>query len=76
MPEENEKKKSKLFDKIVMGAIIGGAIGSVVGASVRCKKEEDKKESGKIFKKFLSVFRRKGTNDLKEIPNELEEYKK
>lgn len=74
-----------------MGAIIGGAIGSVVGASVRGKKEENAKEevlnelkktkniSKIILRKFIGIFRKRGKDintDAKEIPNELEEYKK
>jgi gas vesicle protein len=89
MSEENPKKKSRLFDKIMMGAIIGGAIGSVVGASVSGKKEQEEakeevakeltkaKESSKtILRKFLGIFRKKEENGTKKIPNELEEYKK
>jgi gas vesicle protein len=88
MAEEN-KKKGRLFDKIVMGAIIGGAIGSVVGASVSGKKEQDeakqevteeyekaKASSKTILKKLIDLFRKKEADNVKKIPNELEEYKK
>ena len=91
MTEENKKKKRRIFDKVVMGAIIGGAIGSVIGASVSGKKDENVKEevleglkkttdaSKTILKKVIGIFRRKDKNlnsDAKEIPNEMEEYQK
>jgi hypothetical protein len=89
MTEENPKKKSRIFDKVVMGAIIGGAIGSVIGASVRVKKEEsvieeatEELEKAKnaprtVFRAILGMFRRKKHHETtKEIPNEMEEYRK
>ncbi|MDD3861955.1 MAG: hypothetical protein PHP74_03660 [Candidatus Gracilibacteria bacterium] len=84
MEEENNKKKKRVWDKILMGAIIGGAIGSVVGASVKAQKKEENAEElnpepKKIFKKFLGIFRRKEkslNSEIKKIPNEMEEYKK
>jgi gas vesicle protein len=33
-----DKKKRKIVDKILMGAVIGGAIGSVLGATIAPKK--------------------------------------
>jgi len=88
MTEENKKKARKILDKVVMGAIIGGAIGSVIGASV--SKKNDKEEIAEdlkktkdvpktIFKKFLGIFRKKDKSlkgEIREIPNEMEEYQK
>lgn len=87
-----EKKKGKILDKVMMGAIIGGAIGSVIGASVSSKKEvKDAKEevfeemkkvgnsSRTIFKRIFGVFRRKEKNlkdSARKIPNEMEEVEK
>lgn len=88
MKEDNNKKK-KIFEKLMMGAIIGGAIGSVVGASVKGKKDENiKKEvlgdlkettknSKKMLKKITGFFRKKNKSlnvKTRKIPNEMEEY--
>lgn len=39
-----KKKKNRLLDKIIMGAIVGGAIGSVLGASIAPKKGKETRE--------------------------------
>jgi len=87
MSEEDKKKKKKLFDKILMGAVIGGAIGSVVGASVgeNNKRKNEKREKSnpplqekkKYGRKFFGLFKKKHQEGaIKQIPNEMEEYKK
>jgi hypothetical protein len=51
-----QKPKSKVFEKVVMGAIIGGAIGSVVGVSIlKNKKEEGKKTKFMLLRKLLGI---------------------
>lgn len=53
--EENNKKR-KILDKILMGAIIGGAIGSVVGASIAPKKgKETRKDIVDLAKKTTTT---------------------
>ncbi len=84
--EENNKKR-KILDKILMGAIIGGAIGSVVGASIAPKKGKEtrrdimeiaKKTTSKsisLFKKIKQFILRK--KDIKPIiKQETQEAKK
>lgn len=82
-----KKKKSKLLEKVIMGAVIGGAIGSVVGASIKGKKEEPVKEiietahvvgkkSRGLFMRFLRfIMRRKNQPEMKQIPNEMDQTK-
>lgn len=81
---EEKKKKSRIFDKVLMGAIIGGAIGSVVGASISPKKGKETrkkivdvakqatKKSVNIFKKIKQfILRRKDEQNLiKEVNQE------
>jgi hypothetical protein len=73
-----EKKKGRLLEKILLGAVIGGAIGSVIGATI--KKKGDKKEPiieelparkrSRIMDAIRKITRKK--SGLKEIPNEME----
>ena len=74
-----EKKKKRLFEKILMGAVIGGAIGSVVGATLTHKNKNEPTIEELPLKKrrriveFLKKFSRKkkGLDELREIPNEM-----
>lgn len=75
-----EKKKRKLFEKIIMGAIIGGAIGSVLGATLTPKKKNEPliiegipaKKKRKIVEFLKKLSRKKkGIDKMKEIPNEM-----
>jgi len=57
-----DKKKRKIVDKILMGAVIGGAIGSVLGATIAPKKgSETRKDiaqtAEKAKKRGSRVFR-------------------
>lgn len=61
---EEKKKKSRIFDKILMGAIIGGAIGSVVGASLAPKKG---KETRREIVDAAKQATKKSVNILKKI---------
>jgi|GEM_PF-4661583 len=40
--ENGKKKKRRIFEKLIMGAIIGGAIGSVVGVSLKAKRDKER----------------------------------
>lgn len=40
--ENGKKKKRRIFEKLIMGAIIGGAIGSVVGVSLKARRDKEK----------------------------------
>jgi len=74
-----EKKKRRIWDKVVMGAIIGGAIGSVIGGAAATKKEQSivkEKASKGMLRKVLGIFKKKQKEtsaEIKEIPNEMEE---
>ena len=78
---EEKKKKSRLIDKLLMGAVIGGAIGSVVGATMSKKDKEEQppeplpEPKRRTFSRVLGVFKRKKKEEveLKEIPLETEE---
>lgn len=74
-----DKKRNRIIDKVLMGAIIGGAIGSVVGASIAPKEGKKtreelvgmakmaKEESKSLFKKIKRIFIKE---TKKEIPHE------
>lgn len=79
MAKEENKKKRKWVDKVLMGAVIGGAIGSVVGATIAPKKGEEtrkdiaetakkaKKKGSKFFKIIKKlILRRKNTETVEE----------
>lgn len=83
--DQPEKKKHRIFDKILMGAVIGGAIGSVLGASIAPKKGSEtrqdivdtakkaKKGSGLIIrfiKKLLLRKKPEEETEQKKIPQE------
>lgn len=71
--EDPKKKKSRLLDKVLMGAVIGGAIGSVVGAAIAPQSGKKTREelvekakvagetSSKIFKLIKRWIFKKGT---------------
>jgi len=67
------KKKRKIWEKVVMGAVIGGAVGSVVGGTVGNIKNEKLKK-----KKLIKVKKKKGLFSffsfrkkiVKKLPNE------
>ena len=76
---EEKKKKRKLVDKVLMGAIIGGAIGSVLGATIAPKKGSEtrtdiaeaagkaKKGGSKIFRIIKKwVLRKKDKSEIEE----------
>ena len=67
--KNDEVKKKKIIDKVLMGAVIGGAIGSVMGASLPEKEREEIKNAAQ---KVGSVFTRnkKKKKDSKKIPHE------
>ncbi|MFH1534283.1 MAG: YtxH domain-containing protein [Nitrospirota bacterium] len=83
--DEEKKKKRKLIDKVIMGAVIGGAIGSVLGATIAPKKgsetrkdiaqaaDKAKKGGSRIFRIIKKWLLRKKNNpetDRKRIPHE------
>ena len=76
---EEKKKKRKLVDKVLMGAIIGGAIGSVLGATIAPKKgsetrkdivqvaDKAKKRGSKVFRIIKKwVLRKKDKSEIEE----------
>lgn len=79
---DEKKKKRKILDKVLMGAIIGGAIGSVMGASIAPKKGEEtrkeiiqaakkaKKEGSKIIKTIKKFIFRKNHSTTSHPPLE------
>ncbi|MBI2634166.1 hypothetical protein HYW82_00665 [Candidatus Peregrinibacteria bacterium] len=66
-----EKKKKRLIDKIIMGAIIGGAIGSVLGATMAPKElaGSAKEKTKSLFYKVVRLIKRDKDLD-KKIPTE------
>jgi len=73
MNEEQPKKKMRILDKILMGAVIGGAIGSVVGASLHQDNnkgsEPEKTKKRSLVRSLFGFFRRK-SKLTKKIPIE------
>lgn len=84
--EETPKKKKRILDKVLMGAVIGGAIGSVLGATIapnegKKTREEIKQAATEITQgsktllqkaKDFFRFKKKETpnSPMKQIPNE------
>ncbi|MFH1284794.1 MAG: hypothetical protein ABIH78_04385 [Candidatus Peregrinibacteria bacterium] len=64
---KDKKRKIRMIEKLLMGAVIGGAIGSVVGATIAPKKGKETRAG--IFKTIKVLLGRKKE---KKIPNEHE----